>query len=111
MLEELLNQFLNHELLINIKGATREELKKLDDLINVTYISGEKIAGRPSKDDMFLHCRENSIIGIDKYLSFSLKACDAFKRNEPMPYINYYDLLNVGSIELNEDDLINIFLE
>ena len=96
----MLEDFLNHKLLINIKGATVEELRKLDELIGVCYISGNKIYTRPSKDDMYLHCRTS--IANTKFISFSLGSIDVFDDNKHIPYIMYYELLNDIKISPNE---------
>lgn len=105
----MLEEFLDHKLLINIKGASIEELRKLDDLIGVKYLSNKTIEDNPSKIDRYLHCRISKEFN-RKYISFSLYPVDVFEERKPMPSISYLDLLT-NDFEIKENELDRIFEE
>jgi len=107
----MLEEFLDHKLLINIKGASVEELRKLDELIGVKFLSNRTIEDIPSKDDRYLHCRTSQEFD-RKYISFSMDPIDAFEERKPMPYVYYYEILCLANnFELKEDDLMNLLKE
>ena len=107
----MLEDFLDHKLLINIKGASIEELRELDKLIGVRYLSNKTMEDTPSKDDRYLHCRTSQEFD-RKYISFSMDPVDVFEEHKPMPYVYYHEILcSVNSFELKEDDLMNLLKE
>ena len=102
----MLEDFMNHKLLIRITGATIDELKKLDNVIQLPYLSGDKIYEKytDTKAERYLHHRA----GKDG-VSFSEKPVDVFDENRPIPFINYYELTE-NNMEISSEEIEELFV-
>lgn len=85
----MFEEFLNHKLLIRIAGATIDDLKELDKIIGLPYLSGDRLYEKYTNTSVerYLHHRVNK-----GGLSFSDKPVDVYDGNKPIPFINYYEL-------------------
>lgn len=99
----MLEEFLNHKLLINIQGASIDELKKLDKIINMPYRSGDRLYEKYVGEARYLHHR----VGTDG-LSFSSVPVDAFDNFKPMPYVDYFEILH--DIKISSEEIESLFL-
>ena len=101
----MLEEFMNHELLICINGASIDDLKELDRIINIPHVSGDRIYEKyvGSKQSMYLHHRVGS-----EGLSFSYEPEDILDGYKPMPFIMYYELLH--DIKISPEEIESLFI-
>ena len=108
---DYLKKFLNHELLINIGGATVDDLKELDGLIKIDYCSGEKIyeAHLSPYTNKYLHCRVTT--DGEQGLTFSEKPYDVYNGYMSMPFITYRELLDsFYTIDATPEEIERLFV-
>jgi len=101
----MLEEFMKHKLLIDISGATVNELKELDRIINMPYLSGDRIYEKyiNANKTMYLHHRIGKV-----GLSFSKTPNDAYDNNKPMPYVHYSELLH--EIKISPEEIESLFV-
>lgn len=107
----MLEDFLNHKLLIRITGATIDDLKELDKVIGLPYMSGDRLYEKYTNTsaERYLHHRTNRT---DRDgLSFSDNPVDVFDGDRPIPFINYYELFESNFKLFETDELLNMLLE
>lgn len=99
----MLEEFLNHKLLINIQGASIDELKELDKIINMPYLSGDRIYEKYVNEARYLHHR------VGRHgLSFSNGPVDVCDGDKPMPFVMYYELLH--EIKISPEEIESLFV-
>lgn len=96
----MLEQFLNRKLMINTKGATIEDLKELDRIINLPWASGQRLY------EIYTDTSENRFIMISKY-----DECIVFTYiGENMPYISYAEFIEQHKkINVSSEELESLF--
>ena len=99
----MLEEFLDHKLLINIQGASIDELKELDKIINMPYLSGDRLYEKYVNRAMYLHHRA----GKDG-LSFSNEPVDVFDGYKPIPFVMYYELFK--DIKISPEEIESLFV-
>ena len=107
-----LEEFMNHQLLIDIKDATNEELYELDEIINMPYASGDRIYERIDYrgEHRYLHCRVRTDKAVG--LTYSSIPVDVFHEFVGMKHISYQEFLSSFShINISENDIDNLFKE
>ena len=97
---------MNHKLLIRVTGATIDELKELDKVIKLPYLSGDKIYEKytDTSTERYLHHRAGK-----GGISFSKDPVDVFDGNKPIPFINYYELFE-DNIEISSEEIEGLFI-
>lgn len=114
---DYLDQFLHHELLIDIGGASQEELKELDNIIKIPLRSGQTLYGyRVDEKHLYLHCRVNLPENDpckDIGLSHSSNPVDTLNGDRVMPFFTCKDFLSAcfsASIsDISEDEIDSLF--
>lgn len=92
----MLEEFLNHRLAINTKGATIDDLKELDKIINLSWASGDKLYEiyTNTNIDRFLYSN-GAEITFSYYLNSDEK-CVSYA-----DFIDYYESIEVSFEEFN----------
>ena len=99
----MLEEFMNHKLLICITGATIDDLKELDRIIDMPYMSGDRLYEKYVDRARYLHHR----VGRDG-LSFSDNPVDVFDNDKPIPYVMYYELFK--DIKVSPEEIERLFV-
>ena len=102
----MLEEFLNHKLMINTKGATIEDLKELDKIINLPWASGQRLYEiyTDTSEDRFIMISTQGGRIVFSYIS------DLRERNENMPYVSYAEFIEEHKeINVSTEELENLF--
>ena len=104
-MNEILKDFYTHKLLIDITGASKEELDELESVIDCKYVDNchlsSHMPANPSKP-LYLHCREK-----EKGVTRSDYPKD-YATERPIEYINYMDLIG-KDINISEEEIEKLY--
>ena len=87
---DYLDQFMKHELLIQVTGADSDALKALDNIIGIRVADGSLLSSHLGKDG-YLHCRQRTD-GSYK-ITYSITATDVHNNGRKMDYIDYTEII------------------
>jgi hypothetical protein len=87
---DYLDQFMKHELLIQVTGADIDALNTLDNIIGIRVADGSFLSNHLGKEG-YLHCRQRTD-GSYK-ITYSITHSDVHNNGRNMDYINYTELI------------------
>ena len=109
-MNELLDKFYKHELLIDIRGANRKELEELENVIDRKFVDERHIYQLHDYAEVnYLHCRDNDPFrgNIEKKatLTYSERPQGYVNRNDicPMKSVSYLELIR--TIDISEEEI------
>ena len=111
-METLLEQFLNHELVVNVTGATRKEAEEFYSIAKVEWRMFKRGGITfPIIQPMFLHYRGRLSQGFNS-ITYSSTPIDSLAGNKPMPCVTikeFLDSMSGNIVEITDDDLDKLF--
>ena len=107
-MDEILDAFYKHKILIDIKGATNKELEELENVIGRTFVDGDHLNSLSDYSTVnYLHCRyrecTNAITYSEKPLDYGVYT----KYIPKMKTVSYLKFLK--PIEISEDEIESMY--
>ena len=103
-MDNLLEKFFNHDILIDVRKATNDELKELEEAIDVRYVDGQHLYPRASDNSNFLHFRGHGCTYSDNSVDYN----NGIGIPVDMICVSYSEFIK-PICELTEDELMSVY--